>query len=332
MSDTAASHIISTLFNTHSKDDFASISMQVFQYQLEHNELYRRYVNIVKPAFQRIKHVSEIPFLPIEFFKTHSIVSSTKTPQVIFESSGTTGTQTSKHAIADLDLYHRGALKTFTSFYGELTDTCLIAFLPSYKDRSSLIHMAKMLISTSKHPDSGFYTDETQIATLLHKNKQQQQRCILLGVSFALLRLAERFPQSFPDLIVIETGGMKGRREEITRSQLHKMLQTGFGTPNIHSEYGMTELLSQAYANNHGIFTSPPWMQIYIRDLHDPFTFLSDGKRGAINIIDLANIYSCSFIATQDMGIRHDHKRFEVLGRTSNSDLRGCNLLFEESN
>jgi len=277
-----------------------------------------------------ISHYRDIPFLPIRFFKSHLVISGEYQPEITFSSSGTTGLSTSKHHIKDQNIYVESFKKAFEIFLGKPEEYIILAMLPSYleRDGSSLVFMLDALIKMSGQNKSGFFLHEYEaLHALLMRLKSNGKKVILLGVSFALLDLAEQFPIDFPDLIIIETGGMKGRRKELIREELHQILKKGFGVDKIYSEYGMTELLSQAYSKGEGLFTSPPWMKVLIRDTNDPFSILSSGKTGGINVIDLANIYSCSFIATQDLGKIHKDGRFEVLGRFDSSDIRGCNLM-----
>jgi hypothetical protein len=272
----------------------------------------------------------QIPFLPISFFKTHKIIENQAFADVIFSSSGTTGIDNSQHFVQNVKLYEESYLKGFEQYYGDINDYCILALLPNYLERqgSSLIYMVEDLIKKSNHPESGFYLYEHgQLEEKLNRLKANKQKTILIGVTYALLDFVENFPINFPELVVMETGGMKGRRKEMIREELHQTLCEGFGVSEIHSEYGMTELLSQAYSKGNGIFETLPWMKVLIRDTNDPLTFLSNGKTGGINVIDLANINSCSFIATQDLGKIHTDNTFEVLGRFDNSDIRGCNLM-----
>ena len=281
-----------------------------------------------------IDTIEKIPFLPIAFFKTHRITTTDFEPQLIFESSGTTQTTNSRHLIKDIGLYEKSFNKAFEIFYGNRQNWCIIALLPSYLERnnSSLVLMADRLIKQSKHPASGFYLNELDaLKKTITQLEAQGQKTLLLGVTFALLDFAESFPMPLKHTTIMETGGMKGRREEITRQRVHEILTTSFQIPTIQSEYGMTELLSQAYSNGNGIFNCPPWMKILIREDDDPLVVNASAKgnsiSGAINIIDLANIYSCSFIATDDAGKLYPDNSFEVLGRLDNSDIRGCSLL-----
>jgi len=310
--------------------DFNKLAIEIFHYQLKTNKIYHDFVLHLYGKQPRINNYKHIPFLPIELFKTHKIASGNFEPQTVFTSSGTTGMQTSKHFVKDVSVYKNSFVKSFRCFFGNPEDYVILALLPSYLERegSSLIFMAEELISLSKSPESGFYLNEYErLASLLQKLKNSNKKIMLLGVSFALLDLAEQFSVDFPQLIVMETGGMKGQRKEILRQELHEQLKKGFGVNRIYSEYGMTELLSQAYSKGEGIFETPPWMKILIRDANDPLSLLPDGKTGGINIIDLANLYSCSFIATRDLGKLNDSGQFEVLGRFDNSDVRGCNLM-----
>jgi len=268
--------------------------------------------------------------MPISFFKTHTVFSDTEKPGSFFSSSGTTGETPSRHYYFDLDLYRWSFLKSFERVYGKVSDYCILALLPSYLERkgSSLVYMVEDLINECNHPDSGFYLDEHEkLAKKISSLDSDGQKVLLIGVSFALIDFIEKYSFALKHVIVIETGGMKGRRREMVREELHQKLCNGFGLSAIHSEYGMTELFSQAYSTGEGIFNTPPWMKILIRDINDPLTLLEAGKTGGINIIDLANIDSCSFIATQDLGKCHADGSFEIVGRFDNSDVRGCNLM-----
>jgi len=309
---------------------FEETALEVFAYQYENVEVYRAYCDLLKRNPQNIKSVSEIPFLPIEFFKTHPVISKEREPEKVFESSGTTGQLTSKHFVADLKLYETSFNKSFELFYGDASEHVILALLPSYleRDNSSLVYMAKHLIEKSHQSASGFFLDEFEkMYDWLDVLKTSHRKVILLGVTFALLDFAEQYKIDFPDMIVMETGGMKGRREELTREEVHTCLRTAFDVNHIHSEYGMTELLSQAYSKGDGIFETSPWMKIYTRDVYEPLHLLEENKTGGINVIDLANLYSCSFIATGDLGKVNSNGTFEVLGRIDNADIRGCNLM-----
>ena len=310
--------------------DFNEKALSVFLHQSSMPGIYRNYVNTLNVNPKNIKSIEEIPFLPISFFKTHIIKDENATTEIIFSSSGTTGNETSSHYVTDLDLYIKSFTAGFKLFYGDIKNYCFLALLPSYLKRngSSLVFMCDHLIKQSQHPLSGFYLDQMkELQDTLKMLKQQNQPVILLGVTYALLDLAEKFHLNFPELIIIETGGMKGRRKEMIREEVHSILKRAFSVENIHSEYGMTELLSQAWSKEDGIFKCPPWMQIFIRDVNDPFQLAVHNTTGAINIIDLANIHSCSFIATDDLGRKSNDHSFEILGRLESSDLRGCNLL-----
>jgi phenylacetate-coenzyme A ligase PaaK-like adenylate-forming protein len=326
--------IKSTLFS--SQIDFDKTALEIFRFQAKENVVYKKYIEQLKMIPEKINSVSEIPFLPIHFFKTHKIISQPKTknqkPETIFSSSGTTGNETSKHYVTELKIYKQSFLKCFEMFYGNVEEYCLLALLPSYLERkdSSLIYMTDALIKKNKHPESGFYLDNlNQLSQTLQKVENKNQKTILLGVTYALLDFAEQFPMKLNHAVIMETGGMKGKRKEMLREEVHEILCNAFHVNKIHSEYGMTELLSQAYSKGNGIFFTPPWMKIFIRDVNDPVTLIENGKSGGINIIDLANIYSCSFIATQDLGKKFNDGSFEVLGRFDESDLRGCNLMIE---
>jgi phenylacetate-coenzyme A ligase PaaK-like adenylate-forming protein len=320
------------IFSISSERDFNDAALEVFTYQAKHCSVYRDYVNMLGVHAEEVKSFNEIPFLPVEFFKTHEVLSDEKKPEIIFESSGTTGATVSRHYVADKEIYIQSFTCCFEKFYENISDYCILALLPSYLERknSSLVFMAQHLIKSSRNPQSGFYLSEfNKLSDALKNLNKARKKNILLGVSYALLDFAEQFPVELPYTIIMETGGMKGRRNEMTREELHSSLGKAFALNAIHSEYGMTELLSQAYSQGNGIFYCPPWMKILLRNPDDPFDVSESRQSGNINIIDLANIYSCSFIATQDVG-KISGKGFEVLGRTDNSDLRGCNLLVSE--
>ena len=318
------------IFNIKTHAEFEALALDVFRFQFENNRVYRSFCDLLYKHPSDVKNLTEIPFLPIKFFKTHEIVSSLDKVEKTFTSSGTTGSTTSKHFVTDLSIYVESYLKGFEHFYGNIEDYAVLALLPSYLERegSSLIYMVDDLIQKSNHPESGFYLNNLQdLAKTLKGLEAKRQKTLLIGVSFALLDLVEQFQFSLKHTIIMETGGMKGRRKEIIRQELHDRLKKGFGVNQIHSEYGMTELLSQAYSKGSGIFECPPWMKIIIRDTEDALTLLPQNKTGGINIIDLANINSCSFIATQDLGKSSENGRFEIIGRFDNSDIRGCNLM-----
>lgn len=317
------------IFEISNKDEFELVALEVFQHQFSHNKVYREFCQFLERTPNLVKTLKEIPFLPIEFFKSKNIVSDPGTPEVTFTSSGTTGTTTSKHHVTDLKIYEESFLKAFTKFYGNPSDYIFLALLPSYLERkgSSLIYMVDHLIDKSGNQESGFYLDDLDaLSQKLTSLDTEGKKVFLIGVSFALLDLIEKKQFRLQNTIVMETGGMKGRRKEMIREELHDHLKKSFGVKQIHSEYGMTELLSQAYSKGEGVFECPAWMDILIRDSEDALSYLPDGKTGGMNVIDLANINSCSFIATQDLG-RIKNEKIEILGRFDNSDVRGCNLL-----
>lgn len=318
------------VFNIKNNDDFTQVALDVFKHQFSNNKVYRSFCDLLYIHPSDITKIEEIPFLPIQFFKTREVVSSKNGIQEVFSSSGTTGSVTSKHFVTDLGWYEKSYLKGFEHFYGNIEDYVVLALLPNYLERqgSSLVYMVDDLIKKSNHPESGFYLNNIdELAKKLIDFDNQNKKVLLIGVSFALLDLIEKHQFNLKNTIVMETGGMKGRRKELIRNELHTLLCKGFGVSKIHSEYGMTELLSQGYSKGNGIFNSPPWMQILTRDTEDPLTILPKGKSGGINVIDLANYNSCSFIATQDLGKTHLDNSFEIIGRFDNSDIRGCNLM-----
>jgi len=318
------------IFTISSKKEFEKITLKVFRHQYDNNTVYRDFCGFLNRDKQNVKSLKEIPFLPIQFFKTHDVISSTDTVQEIFTSSGTTGMATSRHLVTDLNYYEQSFRLAFSQFYGNIENYAVLALLPSYLERegSSLIYMVEDLIQGSNNPDSGFYLHNyDELITKLITLDASGQNVLLIGVTYALLDLIERQGFNLKNTIIMETGGMKGRRREMIREELHEALCNGFGVGEIHSEYGMTELLSQAYSLGNGIFECPPWMDILIRDTEDALTYIEHGKTGGINVIDLANINSCSFIATQDLGKKYPNQSFEVLGRFDNSDIRGCNLM-----
>lgn len=319
-----------SVFKNHSETEFNQLCLEVFRYQYENIEIYNEFANHLRKQPDHIHHFSEIPFLPIEFFKSHQLIDAKENEELVFKSSGTTGMNRSQHLLADLKLYEESFINGFEQFYGSPKDFVILALLPSYLENgdSSLVYMADKLIQLSRQKESGFYLNNyDELIQQLHQLKGSSKKVILLGVSYALLDIAEKTKISFPELIIMETGGMKGRRKEMIREELHEHLRAGFGVDKIHSEYGMTELLSQAYSKGEGIFETPPWMKIMIRDVNDPLSWMPEGKSGAVNIIDLANFHSISFIATQDLGKKTGKNQFEVLGRFDQSDVRGCNLL-----
>ncbi|MGA9326993.1 MAG: acyl transferase [Salegentibacter sp.] len=318
------------IFEITGTEQFLEVTLQVFRFQYKNNHIYRKFCDLLGRNPGNVEELTKIPFLPIEFFKTHSILSSEEPVQITFTSSGTTGSTTSRHLVTDLSLYERSFQKAFENFYGQTEDLVILALLPSYLERqgSSLIYMAEALIKKSEQPESGFYLHNLEeLQQKLTALDKAGKKILLIGVSFALLDLVEKHQFQLKNTIVMETGGMKGRRKEMIRHELHSVLKKGFGVDQIHSEYGMTELLSQAYSHGNGSFECPPWMKLLIRDPEDALNLLPQGKTGGINVIDLANLNSCSFIATQDLGKQLNQKETEILGRFDNSDIRGCNLL-----
>lgn len=321
---------IKRIFSISSSAEFQTVSLDIFRHQYQNTKVYRNFCEHLKIKPHKVHALEDIPFLPIEFFKTHKVLAEGSYPQIVFSSSGTTGQVTSKHLVGDLSLYENSFYKTFRQFYGDPSDWLILALLPSYLERegSSLVYMVKNLIENSGDPASGFYLNDLPgLREALWKGEQSGKKIFLIGVSFALLDLVEKYNFQLKNTVIMETGGMKGRRKEMIREELHATLMEGFGVDRIHSEYGMTELLSQAYSKGQGIFKSPPWMHFLIRDPEDPLTYVTPGKTGGINVIDLANLNSCSFIATQDLGKDLGNAEFEILGRFDNSDIRGCNLL-----
>jgi hypothetical protein len=352
--------------------EFESMALEIFRFQYSNNPVYHDYVKALLINDAGVRSITQIPFLPISFFKSHSIKTGSFDPEIVFESSGTTTSVNSRHLVKDTDLYRRSFITGFELAYGPVKNWCIIGLLPSYLERgnSSLVYMVNELIRLSEHPQSGFYLDEfDKLSSTLQQLEQVKQRTLLVGVTFALLDFAEKYALPLKHTIVMETGGMKGRREEMVREEVHLILKRSFGLSTIHSEYGMTELLSQAYSKGDGIFNCPPWMKVLVRDEEDPLSVLSSESivesrepaslrsaemrgskvesqksdvtnlpiaigtplptQGAINIIDLANLYSCSFIATDDAGRLHQDGSFEVMGRIDNSDVRGCSLMYD---
>jgi len=319
-----------SIFNLQSPYEFNEIAVGLFRYQYRKNKIYNRFVDSLGLNESLVYHPEQIPFLPVSFFKTHKVVTGDFAEEFVFESSGTTGAETSKHFVIDSGIYEQSFIRSLQQFYGDLSQYVIFALLPSYLERqnSSLIYMVERMLLKSNRKFGGFYLDEMgKLKDQMLEAQDQGMKIMLFGVTYALLGMAEKFPVCIPDAVIIETGGMKGRRKELTRMELHEKLCTGFGVEKIHSEYGMTELLSQAWSAGDGIFRCPPWMKVVIVDTNDPLCILETGQTGGINIIDLANFHSCSFIATQDLGRVFDDGSFEVLGRFDNSDIRGCSLL-----
>jgi phenylacetate-coenzyme A ligase PaaK-like adenylate-forming protein len=313
-----------------SEQEFQRLALNVFHKQYTENSVYREFCKLLKIQKEQVKTLEDIPFLPIEFFKSRAVKTGEFSPEITFLSSGTTGQAQSQHHVKDLNIYIESCIKSFKEFYGPIEDYVILGLLPSYLERegSSLIYMVDHFIRKSKFKESGFYLNELkQLSTTLRNLDGSGKKILLIGVSFALLDLVEQESFQLKNTIVMETGGMKGRRKEMIRQELHDILSRGFGVKDIHSEYGMTELLSQAYSRGQSKFECPSHMKILIRDTEDPFHYLKHGKTGGINVIDLANIDSCAFIATQDLGKQLNAKEFEILGRFDQSDIRGCNLL-----
>jgi len=327
------SSIVNNIFSV-SPESFNQVAAAVFEFQYLHNPVYRQWCNLLGREDNSIPKTAplypeRIPFLPISFFKSHTVTTTLFEPMQIFESSGTTQTINSRHLIKDTAIYRESFIKAFEMFYGPVTDWCIIGLLPSYLERqnSSLVMMVDAMIRISGHPSSGFYLyDFEKLKETLEKTEAAGQKTLLIGVTFGLLDFAEQFTMQLQHTIIMETGGMKGRKKELTRQEIHDFLKKKLGVKEIHSEYGMTELLSQAYSLGEGRFQCPPWMKVMVRDEEDPLLVKVSGK-GVLNIIDLANIYSCAFIATEDVGIVHEDGSFEVWGRLDNSDIRGCSLL-----
>ena len=324
------------IFSLHKGDysNFEAVALEVFNLQYKNNKVYKGFADALSIKADEVNTLNKIPFLPISFFKTHKVVTEiTKLGNVVcFSSSGTTQTGKSYHYVNDVALYETSFLKCFNLFFGKPSDYCVLALLPSYLERtgSSLVYMAQKLIDESQHPQSGFYLDDyDSLIQTINTLKQENKKTLLLGVSYALLDLSERNISLTDNFIVMETGGMKGRRKEMLKEELHTILKEKLNVNTIYSEYGMTELLSQGYSLDNGLFQMPPWMRILIRDTNDPFSYVLPNKTGGINVIDLANINSCSFIATQDLGKLHADNSFELMGRFDNSDIRGCNLLIQ---
>jgi len=318
------------IFNIKSEAEFTTAAMNVFKHQFKNNRLYRSFCDLLYKHPSDVKKIEEIPFLPIQFFKSRNVLSSLNDVEEVFTSSGTTQATTSKHFVTDISYYKESFTKGFETFYGDVTEYTILALLPNYLERqgSSLVFMVDELIRKSHHLESNFYLNNLdELAEQLRELDSANKKVLLIGVSFALLDLVEKHKFNLKNTIIMETGGMKGRRKELIRKELHSILQEGFGAHAIHSEYGMTELLSQAYSKGKGVFETPPWMKILIRDTEDALTILPKNKNGGINVIDLANYNSCSFIATQDLGKVHQNNIFEVIGRFDNSDIRGCNLM-----
>ena len=317
------------IFHSITEEDFSSLAITLFNYQFFQNAVYQEYCKHLHVFPDKIKAIEEIPFLPVSFFKTHQVISSSFVPEAIFSSSGTSGMQNARHYVKSLSLYEKSFWESFRYFYGNPEQYTFLALLPGYLERegSSLIYMMEKMISRSTSPQSGFYLyDHQKLYETLLSLKSSGKKTVLFGVSFALLDFAEQYNIEFSDLIIFETGGMKGRRREIVKEELHHILKTAFGVKAIHSEYGMCELLSQAYSQGNNVFETPPWMKLILRDEKNPLLTSEQFTSGAVNVIDLANIYSCAFIATEDLG-KKTTNGIEIIGRLDNSEIRGCNLL-----
>ena len=320
-----------SLFET-TATSFEGKAIDLFHYQANNNPIYKSFIENLNIDSTNVTEVTQIPFLPIEFFKSQIIKCAAWKEEITFSSSGTTGNNTSIHHISSLKFYKDNTEHIFKKIYGSPSDYIILALLPSYLERSGsgLITMAQHFIELGQHEQSGFYLyNHKDLYSQLKTLKKQNKKTLLIGVTFGLLDFVEEYSIDFPELIVMETGGMKGRKKELTRNEVHTILKTGFNTSNIHSEYGMTELQSQAYSTSKGIFKTPPWMKVMIRENDDPLSLAKNGKTGGINIIDLANKDTCAFIATQDLGKLHADNSFEVLGRFDHADTRGCNLMIE---
>jgi phenylacetate-coenzyme A ligase PaaK-like adenylate-forming protein len=311
---------------------FESVALQVFRYQYVHVPVYNFFCNGIKRTPENTHALHQIPFLPIRFFKSHDVLAEGLQPQAVFTSSGTTGSITSRHQVAYTSLYEQSFTQSFRQFYGPVEDYCILALLPSYLERSgsSLVYMAEKMIAATEANGSGFFLyDFEKLKATLEANEKEGRKTLLLGVTYALLDFAEYFQAELKHTIIMETGGMKGKREEMTRGEVHRELMESFGVGAIHSEYGMTELLSQGYSTGNGIFHTPQWMKIMLRDTYNPLAVSGNAGSGAINIIDLANLYSCAFIATDDAGKLYRDGSFEVLGRLDAAEVRGCNLMYD---
>ncbi|MBP1672955.1 MAG: acyl transferase [Bacteroidetes bacterium] len=324
-------------FHPFTDPEFEKQALALFKYQFENNDVYHSFCTGVKITPDKVKSIHQIPFLPISFFKTHEVKTTPFIPEIVFRSSGTTGSETSRHFIKSLSLYQKAYYSSFQFFYGDPYSYTFLALLPNYleRDDSSLIYMMTDLVQNSASEDSGFYLyNHEDLYQKLIKLKENGQKTILFGVTFALLDFVEHFSIDFPDLIVFETGGMKGRRKEMVKEEVHTILTQKLGVPKIHSEYGMCELLSQAYSSGDNLFNTPPWMKLLLRDEKEPIPSLIDSSfkyteptTGAIQVIDFANLYSCAFIATEDLGRRHPNGAIEIIGRLDSARLRGCNLM-----
>lgn len=326
------SFLIEKIFDLKNENDFVETCLRVFYYQYNNSPVYRQFCDFLQKNPGNVTTLEAIPFMPVQFFKDHKIYAAENPEQAIFSSSGTTGSRPSLHFVSRLDLYEKAFIQSFSHFYNDPAEFAVFALLPSYLERggSSLVYMADYLIRNSKVKESGFFlNNHADLIASLHKNLVENKKILLLGVTFALLDLAEKYNLDLSSCIVMETGGMKGRRVELLREEVHSKLKNSFNIKAIHSEYGMTELLSQSYSKGDGIFYSPPQMKILIREMNDPFSYTCYGKTGGVNIVDLANLFSCSFISTMDLGKSFLNGSFEILGRFDQSEMRGCNLMVQ---
>jgi phenylacetate-coenzyme A ligase PaaK-like adenylate-forming protein len=334
MNITDKNAIQAKIFSVQTNNDFEQLSLDVFRLQCKENKVYGQYVQALGIKAEDISRVEDIPFLPVSFFKTHEVVcGKPNESDTVFTSSSTTSDSPSRNIVKDIEVYRSSFRKCFSLFYGNVKDYNILALLPSYLERtgSSLVYMAEDMVKESNSPDSGFYLNNyDELIEKLSRLNKEGKKVLLLGVTYALLKLAEEYPMQLSNTIIMETGGMKGKRKEMPKKEMHEVLKKAFGVKQIHSEYGMTELLSQAYSKGEGIFKCPPWMKIMVRDIYDPLKVTVVNSSGGINIIDLANINSCSFIATDDVGMVHSDGSFEISGRIDYSDIRGCNLMAEE--
>jgi hypothetical protein len=325
----SASYFKNKLFSLAAAQ-FETHALELFRFQARHNAVYRRFLNYLGKNPKHINSIKDIPYLPIQFFKSENVSIYQRPAPVVFTSSGTTGSQTSRHAVYNLEYYHQVCRHAFELKYGPVQDYFIAGLLPSYLERSgsSLISMVQHFCSLSADDESGFYLNNlSALSQILQAKRKEGKKILLIGVTFALLDLAEQYPQNLSGITLMETGGMKGRRQEMIRSAVHQKLKTAFRLPEIHSEYGMTELLSQAYSQGQGKFTAPPWLRTTVREVDDPFSAVQPGKTGGLNICDLANVDSCAFIATDDLARMHRNGYFEIMGRLDAADVRGCNLM-----
>lgn len=322
---------IDSIFKINSEEEFTQKAIEIFRFQAKYNKVYQEFVSLLGVEIENVKKIEEIPFLPISFFKTRKVAVH-DSYQKIFKSSGTTGQIRSQHFVYSLQTYIHSFVTGINHFYSNFKDYTILALLPSYLEQgdSSLVFMADYLINNTAHNQSSFYlNNHEELSEKIEELEQEKKPYLLLGVSYALLDFKDKFPKKIKSGIVMETGGMKGRRKEMTKSELHQELSEGFGTKEIHSEYGMTELMSQAYSKGNGIYQCPPWMKVLTRNTTDPFQLSLSHSKGLINVIDLANVHSCSFIATDDLGKLEENNNFSILGRFDTSEIRGCNLLVD---